>query len=55
MLDKLIERNGFDCYLYYIKDVIRAYDIALTKMGRIHDLHELQRLTLSAIVQLLDL
>ena len=30
-------------------DVVKAYEIALTKMGRIYDLQELQRLTLSAL------
>lgn len=38
-----------------MKNVVKAYQIAMTKMGRLHELQELQRLTLSAVVGLLDI
>lgn len=54
-INKLISKNGFDCYIIYMKDVVKAYEICLTKMGRIHDLQELQRLTLTAVVGMMNL
>lgn len=37
-----------------MKDIVKAYEVALTKMNRIYDLQELQRLTLSALTTLIN-
>ncbi len=33
-----------------MKDIVKAYEISLTKLGKLHDLQDIQRLTLSALI-----
>lgn len=48
------ESEGFDCYMQYMIDVVKGYEIALSRMARLHDLQDLQRMTLSALTGLIQ-
>lgn len=52
-LNKLVEKNGFEVFVIYLRNVLKAFDIVLVKKEEYKQLHELQLMIFNSFTQML--
>lgn len=52
-LGKLMEHKGFECYILYLRDMVKVFEIAFLRTNKDDSLREVSGLVLSALIELL--
>lgn len=48
-----MENRGFECYIHFLRNMVKIYEIAFLRMNKDADLQEISNLTLGAIIELM--